>query len=173
MVSPVFDTQIAAGCIGLKPQIGYADLVKTLLDVTLAKGQTRTDWSKRPLTRGAARVRGGRCAYLNEIAARLARAAARARPRAVGARGLRALEDPQLYEPDPAHAWQRLRGLAQAAAGGPRARQALAVWREKTARASAICRAAGSSTTQALFKTADAIPATPAALAALSRPGGR
>ena len=51
MISPVFDTQIAAGCIGLKPQIGYAELVKTLLDVTLPKGQTRTDWSKRPLTR--------------------------------------------------------------------------------------------------------------------------
>ena len=64
VISPVFDTQIAAGCIGLKPQIGYADLVKTLLDVTLAKGQTRTDWSKRPLTRRAARVCGGRRAVL-------------------------------------------------------------------------------------------------------------
>ena len=46
VMSPVFDTQIAAGCIGLKPQIGYADLVKTLLDVSLPKGQTRTDWSR-------------------------------------------------------------------------------------------------------------------------------
>ena len=60
VISPIFDTQIAAGCIGLKPQIGYADLVKTLLDVSLPKGQTRTDWSRRPLTRGPARVRGGR-----------------------------------------------------------------------------------------------------------------
>ncbi len=51
VVSPVFDTQIAAGCIGLKPQVGYAELVKTLLDVTIPKGQTRTDWSMRPLTR--------------------------------------------------------------------------------------------------------------------------
>src|ERR1700728_4437618 len=50
IVSPVFDTQIAAVCIGLKPQIGYAELVKTLLDVVVPKGQTRTDWSKRPLT---------------------------------------------------------------------------------------------------------------------------
>src|ERR1019366_4282524 len=29
VISPVFDTQIAAGCIGLKPQVGYAELVKT------------------------------------------------------------------------------------------------------------------------------------------------
>src|SRR6202795_1141291 len=28
VMTPVFDTQIAAGCIGLKPQIGYAELVK-------------------------------------------------------------------------------------------------------------------------------------------------
>src|SRR5580704_16470828 len=49
VVSPVFDTQIAAACIGMKPQLGYAELVKTLLDVTIPKGQTRTDWSKRPL----------------------------------------------------------------------------------------------------------------------------
>jgi hypothetical protein len=38
VISPVFDTQIAAGCIGLKPQIGYAELVKTLLDVTVSQG---------------------------------------------------------------------------------------------------------------------------------------
>ena len=50
IVAPVFDTQIAAACVGLKPQTGYADLVKTLLDVSLPKGQTRTDWSKRPLS---------------------------------------------------------------------------------------------------------------------------
>src|SRR5476651_705447 len=51
VISPVFDTQIAAACIGLKPQVGYAELVKSLLNVTIPKGQTRTDWSRRPLTR--------------------------------------------------------------------------------------------------------------------------
>src|ERR1700761_2861765 len=34
IVAPVFDTQIAAACIGLKPQMGYAELIKTLLGVT-------------------------------------------------------------------------------------------------------------------------------------------
>src|SRR5260221_2333358 len=43
VMTPVFDTQIAARCIGLKPQIGYGELVKTLLDRNVAKGQTRTD----------------------------------------------------------------------------------------------------------------------------------
>ena len=52
-----------------------------------------------------------------------------------------ALEDQRLYEPDPAQAWARLRGLAQLAAE-PRARaKAIAVWREKLARARDLPRA--------------------------------
>ena len=47
--SPVFDTQIAAGLLGYGEQIGYAALIKTLLNVEVDKSQTRTDWLKRPL----------------------------------------------------------------------------------------------------------------------------
>src|SRR5277367_456693 len=71
VISPVFDTQIAAGCIGLKPQLGYADLVKTLLDVPLAKGQTRTDWSKRPLTPAQLEYAADDVLYLDAIAREL------------------------------------------------------------------------------------------------------
>jgi len=37
VISPIFDTQIAAGGIGLKPQIGYAGSGETLLDVSLPR----------------------------------------------------------------------------------------------------------------------------------------
>ena len=47
--SPVFDTQIAAGLLGYGDQIGYAALIKTMLNIELDKSQTRTDWMKRPL----------------------------------------------------------------------------------------------------------------------------
>src|SRR3984957_4619796 len=115
IVAPVFDTQIAAGCIGLKPQIGYAELVKTLLDVTIPKGQTRTDWSKRPLTREQLEYAADDVLYLGEVASHLSR-----RLRELGrehwvAEDCLALQDKQLYEPDPAQAWARLRGLAQLA----------------------------------------------------------
>jgi ribonuclease D len=49
-LDPLFDTQIAAALSGLPAQIGYSELVRRLLGVELAKGQTRTDWSKRPLS---------------------------------------------------------------------------------------------------------------------------
>src|SRR6204780_4419412 len=102
VISPVFDTQVAAGCIGLKPQIGYADLVKTLLDVPLAKGQTRTDWSKRPLTAAQLEYAADDVKYLNEVATKLTE-----RLRALGREhwvieDCLALEDPRLYELDPA-----------------------------------------------------------------------
>lgn len=51
VMTPIFDSQIAAACVGMKPQIGYADLAQALLGVTVSKDQTRTDWSRRPLRR--------------------------------------------------------------------------------------------------------------------------
>jgi len=49
MPGDLFDTQIAAGLLGMQPQIGYAGLVKALFDVDIPKTHTRADWSQRPL----------------------------------------------------------------------------------------------------------------------------
>ena len=44
------DTQIAAGLIGMEYPASYSGLLSKLLDVQLAKGETRTDWRRRPLS---------------------------------------------------------------------------------------------------------------------------
>lgn len=44
------DVQLAAGMIGLEYPAGYGNLVSKLLGETPQKGETRTDWRKRPLT---------------------------------------------------------------------------------------------------------------------------
>jgi len=134
VMSPVFDTQIAAGCIGLKPQVGYAELVKTLLDVTVPKGQTRTDWSKRPLTPAQLEYAADDVLYLGDVAESLS-----VRLRELGREhwareDCAALEDKQLYEPDPAQAWIRLRGLAQLAPASRARAKTIAIWREAQAR---------------------------------------
>lgn len=170
VISPVFDTQIAAGCIGMKPQLGYADLVKTLLDVPLAKGQTRTDWSKRPLTAAQLEYAADDVNYLNEVAAKLTE-----RLRALGREhwlieDCLALEDPRLYELDPAQAWKRLRNLNLLPPAARARGRAAAAWRENMARARDLPRGwilsdAG------IFCVAEADPTTRAALdAALSLP---
>jgi ribonuclease D len=170
VISPVFDTQIAAACIGLKPQIGYADLVKTLLDVTLAKGQTRTDWSKRPLTAAQLEYAADDVKYLNEVAATLTD-----RLRVLGrehwvTEDCLALEDPKLYELDPEQAWKRLRNLSLLPAAARARGRAAAIWRETMARARDLPRGwilADAS----IFAVAEANPTTRAALdAALGLP---
>jgi ribonuclease D len=46
----VFDVQLAAGFVGLTYPIGYAGLVHDLLGHRMSKGQTLTDWRRRPLS---------------------------------------------------------------------------------------------------------------------------
>jgi ribonuclease D len=166
IIAPVFDTQVAAACVGLKPQVGYAELVKLLLDVTLAKGQTRTDWSKRPLSPEQLRYAAEDVLHLEELAARLSE-----RLRALGrehwaAEDCAALGEAGLYEPDPILAWTRLRGLAQLRPQ-PRLRaKAIAVWRERMARERDLPRSWIISDA-AIFDIAHGNPATVAALRAL------
>jgi len=46
----LFDTQIAASLVGFDRQTGLQRLLKETLDVELGKEETRSDWTKRPLT---------------------------------------------------------------------------------------------------------------------------
>ena len=166
IMSPVFDTQIAAGCIGLKPQVGYAELVKTLLDVTIPKGQTRTDWSKRPLTPAQLEYAADDVLYLGDIADRLGERLRRLGRESWVLEDCLALADRRLYEPDPAQAWVRLRGIAQLAPAARARAKVIANWREAQARARNLPRAWIVSDA-AIFSIAHANPATLAALGAV------
>ena len=53
---PVFDTQFAAGLLDLGTSVGYANLVEQLFEVQVDKGESRTDWTQRPLSEA-------QCAY--------------------------------------------------------------------------------------------------------------
>jgi ribonuclease D len=166
IISPVFDTQIAAGCIGLKPQIGYAELANLLIGVTVSKGQTRTDWSKRPLSPEQLDYAADDVLHLGPVADRLSE-----RLRELGREhwvreDCLALEQAELYEPNPALAWERLRGLAQLEPK-PRSRaKAIAVWRERIARDRDLPRS-WILTDSAIFELAHAQPKTIAALRAV------
>jgi ribonuclease D len=46
----VFDVQVAAGLVGLEYPAGYGNLVNRTLGLSAAKGETRTDWRRRPLS---------------------------------------------------------------------------------------------------------------------------
>ena len=48
--APLFDTQIAAALTGVGAGLGYQRLLQETLAVTVDKGETRSDWLRRPLS---------------------------------------------------------------------------------------------------------------------------
>lgn len=46
----LFDVQLAAGLIGMEYPAAYSNLISKLLGKSLTKGETRTDWRRRPLS---------------------------------------------------------------------------------------------------------------------------
>lgn len=48
--TPLFDTQLAAGLVGLGASMSYQKLVEQITGIALAKGETRSDWLRRPLS---------------------------------------------------------------------------------------------------------------------------
>lgn len=49
VAKPTLDTSIAAGLCGYGENVGLANLLKSVMNVTIKKGHARTDWSARPL----------------------------------------------------------------------------------------------------------------------------
>jgi ribonuclease D len=47
--APLFDTQIAAMALGHGEQVGYSNLIESMLGHSIDKGARFTDWSRRPL----------------------------------------------------------------------------------------------------------------------------
>jgi ribonuclease D len=133
LTRPVFDTQIAAALTGLAAQVGYAELVRRLLGLELAKSHTRTDWSRRPLSPEQLEYALDDVRYLLPLAERLEAQLERLGRRAWLAEELAALEETRSFAPEPDEAWLRVRGLRGLDPGRERLARALAAWRERRA----------------------------------------
>ncbi len=131
--TPIFDTQIAAGLLGQGDQTGYAALVEKLLDIQLPKTQTRTDWSRRPLTPEQLRYAADDVLYLRQIYPLQQAALERLGRLEWALEDAAALEDPARYSPQPGAVLRRVKGQHMLP---PRQRaivRALALWREQQA----------------------------------------
>jgi ribonuclease D len=69
--TPLFDTQIAAALAGVGAGIGYQRLVQDSLGVALDKGETRSDWMRRPLSASQLKYAAEDVEYLFELHDRL------------------------------------------------------------------------------------------------------
>ncbi len=130
---PVFDTQIAACLMGRRANISYAELVEQMLNITLAKAHTRTDWSQRPLSPEQVRYAADDVRYLAQVYLMQREMLADLGRLDWLEADFAALSEPHRYLSIPDQAWrrvkdsQRLRGVKLAVL------QLLAAWREMRA----------------------------------------
>ena len=133
LTRPVFDTQIAASLTGLPAQTGYAEAVRRLLGRDLAKTHTRTDWSRRPLSREQVEYALDDVRYLLPLADVLQEQLERLGRLGWLKEELAALDDMRALTIEPDNAWLRLKGLRDLDPARVRLARALAAWRERTA----------------------------------------
>jgi ribonuclease D len=129
----LFDLQIAAGLAGLTYPLGHAALVKELLGVQLAKGETRTEWRHRPLTAQQIRYAFDDVRYLLALWERLNRRLEE-RGRAAWAREeFDRLAANATAEEAAQEKWRKLRGLGGLDRRGLAVMRALYAWRDERA----------------------------------------
>ena len=131
--APVFDTQVAAALLGFAPQIGYAELVARQLGHSIDKGQTRTDWSRRPLSPEQLAYAADDVHHLLALHTDLSNALQAKGRRHWADEDTASYANPALYRTDPADAWRRLKGLGRLSPIEQAAARALTEWREKRA----------------------------------------
>jgi ribonuclease D len=131
--TPLFDTQIAAMALGYGEQVGYSNLIESMLGHVLDKGARFTDWSRRPLDK---RQIDYAIADVTHLATIFPRMVDKLRKNGRGAwldEEMERLADPSSFFFAPEEAWKRLKipGRNPQLLGRLKA---LAAWRENEAR---------------------------------------
>jgi ribonuclease D len=133
----LFDTQIAAGFLGLASP-SLASLAEKLLGLHLLKGDRLTDWSRRPLTSDQQSYAAADVAHLLELADVLrARLSELGRLEWAEQECVAVLARPRGNQ-DPDTAWWRLRDSRSLRGASRGVAQSVAGWRERRARATDV-----------------------------------
>jgi ribonuclease D len=133
MPREIFDTQIAAGLLGMAAQVGYAGLVKELFDVDMAKSHTRADWTRRPLATAVLDYAAEDVEYLLPAADILAESLDKKGRLEWARQDSELLLDVALYDISGDQAVDRLKGARNFRGPKRAAAVRLAAWREEEA----------------------------------------
>src|SRR4051794_20860978 len=130
---PLFDTQIAAMALGHGEQIGYSNLIESLLGHSLDKGARFTDWSRRPLDKRQIDYAIADVTHLAQIFPRMVEKLKKSGRGAWLDEEMERLADPSSFAFEPSDAWKRLKLPSRNPAVLGRLKS-LAAWRETEAR---------------------------------------
>lgn len=130
---PLFDTQVAAMALGYGEQVGYSNLIESMLGHTLDKGARFTDWSRRPLDKRQIDYAIADVTHLSTVFPRMVDKLRRNRRGEWLDEEMERLADCSSFAFAPEDAWKRLKlpGRNPAVLGRLKA---LAAWRETEAR---------------------------------------
>jgi len=130
---PLFDTQIACAMLGESLQMGYHTTVEWLLDIIVDKGETRSNWCKRPLRPAQLHY-----AALDVCLLPMMHRLLLGRLQDLGREGWLAEDCSRLLNKaqtpaDPEQSWKRIRGSTRLDGVALAILQSLATWRDKQA----------------------------------------
>ncbi|HEX6410175.1 MAG TPA: ribonuclease D [Sphingomicrobium sp.] len=136
---PLFDTQVAAMALGHGEQVGYSNLIESMLGHSIDKGARFTDWSRRPLDKRQIDYAIADVTHLATVFPKLL-----GRLKKTGRGGwldeeMERLSNPSTFAFAPEDAWKRLKLPSRNPAVLGKLK-ALAAWREVEARTKNIPR---------------------------------
>ncbi len=131
--TPLFDTQIAAALLGHTLQIGYGSLVSSVCGVTLKKGDSFTDWTRRPLSKSQLAYAADDVIYLPKLYRKMyAKLEKLGRLSWLDA-DFAALAEEERYKNNPQERYRKLKRVNQLSRKQLSAAREVAAWREEAA----------------------------------------
>lgn len=132
VVSPVFDTQIAAMVCGYGDSVGYNNLVHDITGKGIDKSAQFMDWSHRPLTERQIDYALGDVTHLCDVYVHLAKKLEHQNRVSWVLQEEEILNNPSTYSNDPYEAWKRIK-LRSPSRKTLAVLREVAAWREKAA----------------------------------------
>lgn len=132
---PLFDTQIAASFVSDHYQIGYGALVDEYCHVSLAKAESLTDWSRRPLDEAQLSYALDDVRYLPAIWRAMSKQLAEEGRTAWVEPDFRKAADPATYAHNPREAYRRVKRTGSLTRRQLAVAREVAAWRESRAAA--------------------------------------
>ena len=131
--APIFDTQVAATLAGFPQQVGYGPLVHDMLGVRLDKGDSYTDWARRPLSDTQVEYALNDVRHLPAVHRMLAERLADGGRTAWLEADFRRMEDPATYIVVPEEQWRRVKRVSSLNRRQLAVAREVAAWRENEA----------------------------------------
>jgi ribonuclease D len=133
VIPNIIDTQVCSAMLGYPAQIGYAGLAGELVNADIKKDQTRTDWTRRPLTEAQITYAAEDVIHLPRMHELLKERLTKLGRYDWAVEDSKYLSNISLYKPDSDSAWQRIKSIPFLPVAQQARARALAAWREQRA----------------------------------------